>query len=48
MLDEADMRKLAYNYNLRDEGDIKVRHFVSDWSQAFIQSKLQVYLNSHD
>ena len=25
-----------------------MRHFISDWSQPFIQSKLQELLNDHD
>ena len=48
-LGEAEMRRLAYDsFDQNDKGDIKVRHFISDWSQAFIQSKLQVFLNRHD
>ena len=49
-LGEQEMRRIAYRdlKNPHDVGDFKVRHFISDWSQTFIQSKLQVFLNDLD
>ena len=38
----------ALNQNAADSGEIRVKHYVADFSEAFLQSQLQEHFNIHD